>query len=600
MHGLCPATAGRRCWPASCSPASASAWSTRRSPPRRSASSSRAASGMASGINSTFRQVGIATGIAAWGAIFQHVVAREFIDQAARGRPARRRAARRQRRRLRRLRRRPPQRQRAAAQVAETAFDAGLNHILLIAAIVALVGAVLSAVLVRPADFVGPRSARRRGAAPRRPNPCSDMPSRGIRQHHAAAVRAPDGRRRPRDARPRARGRGPGLLLLHGWARLAPTPGGRCSPPRPRASRRAIAVDLPGFGRPTGCAPAPMLPQLDALRRRRSSEELRPSGEPVVVAGNSLGGARRAAAGRARDLPLAGVVPVAPAGLDMRRAGSTCRARPDRPRGCCDPGPGARPRCARAGRRRLPRSSLRRPRAVDQRQVVGAFAGHHATAPRVARCWPRAAGCCPSSRRRRSTSPAIALPGPARVGRRATGWSRTRGARACWRRCRTTRVELLEGCGHCPQLEAHRARSLELLLDVPRAGRPLACASAPSPLLGLDSTSRRRRREPLRRRPCAAASPTCAAMPADGDRPRARSAPSRATCPRRRRRAPAQAAPVLLVPPLAAPAICFDLRRSCSLAEHLRRARAARPTCSTTGRSSSPTAASASSTGSTT
>ena len=28
-------------------------------------------------------------------------------------------------------------------------------------------------------------------------------------------------------------------------------------------------------------------------------------------------------------------------------------------------------------------------------------------------------------------------------------------------------------------------------------------------------------------------------------------------------------APVLLVPPLAAPAICFDLRRACSLAEHL-------------------------------
>ena len=27
--------------------------------------------------------------------------------------------------------------------------------------------------------------------------------------------------------------------------------------------------------------------------------------------------------------------------------------------------------------------------------------------------------------------------------------------------------------------------------------------------------------------------------------------------------------PVLLVPPLAAPAICFDLRRGCSLAEHL-------------------------------
>ncbi len=33
--------------------------------------------------------------------------------------------------------------------------------------------------------------------------------------------------------------------------------------------------------------------------------------------------------------------------------------------------------------------------------------------------------------------------------------------------------------------------------------------------------------------------------------------------------APASGPPVLLVPPLAAPALCFDLRRGCSLAEHL-------------------------------
>ena len=37
------------------------------------------------------------------------------------------------------------------------------------------------------------------------------------------------------------------------------------------------------------------------------------------------------------------------------------------------------------------------------------------------------------------------------------------------------------------------------------------------------------------------------------------------------RRRGARAPPVLLVPPLAAPAICFDLRRGCSLAEHLLR-----------------------------
>ena len=38
---------------------------------------------------------------------------------------------------------------------------------------------------------------------------------------------------------------------------------------------------------------------------------------------------------------------------------------------------------------------------------------------------------------------------------------------------------------------------------------------------------------------------------------------------RSRRRARADRSPVLLVPPLAAPATCFDLRRGCSLAEHL-------------------------------
>jgi EmrB/QacA subfamily drug resistance transporter len=111
-------------------------------------------SGMASGINSTFRQVGVATGIAAWGAIFQHVVAGRFGEEAAHAHL-----------------RRPPgvsgnvadfvsfggaQRtgDPALIRVAETAFDAGLNHILLIAAIVALAGSALCALLVRPADFV--------------------------------------------------------------------------------------------------------------------------------------------------------------------------------------------------------------------------------------------------------------------------------------------------------------------------------------------------------------------------------------------------------------------------------------------------------------
>jgi EmrB/QacA subfamily drug resistance transporter len=102
-------------------------------------------SGMASGINSTFRQVGIATGIAAWGAIFQHAVADEFSRRSG-GRVANDLAdyiafggATRQGGRL--------------AQVAEEAFVAGLDRILLLAAILALAGAVLSGLLVRPSDF---------------------------------------------------------------------------------------------------------------------------------------------------------------------------------------------------------------------------------------------------------------------------------------------------------------------------------------------------------------------------------------------------------------------------------------------------------------
>jgi hypothetical protein len=53
---------------------------------------------------------------------------------------------------------------RQLATVAEAAFDSGLNHILLIAAVLAIAGAALCAVLVRPADFVV-----RREAAPAQP-----------------------------------------------------------------------------------------------------------------------------------------------------------------------------------------------------------------------------------------------------------------------------------------------------------------------------------------------------------------------------------------------------------------------------------------------
>ena len=114
-------------------------------------------SGMASGINNTFRQVGIALGIAAYGAIFQSRIADKVAaglagtpgaahsDQLAKGissggidqvvGQA------------------PPQVRGTVAGVARDAFASGLNELFLIAAGVALVGALIAALLIRQREF---------------------------------------------------------------------------------------------------------------------------------------------------------------------------------------------------------------------------------------------------------------------------------------------------------------------------------------------------------------------------------------------------------------------------------------------------------------
>jgi len=79
--------------------------------------------GMASGINNTFRQLGIATGIAALGAIFASKVdPRAFAPHPS--------------------------------ELARASFVSGLHEILIVAAIVAAIGAVLATVLVRRRDFI--------------------------------------------------------------------------------------------------------------------------------------------------------------------------------------------------------------------------------------------------------------------------------------------------------------------------------------------------------------------------------------------------------------------------------------------------------------
>ena len=120
---------------------------------------------MASGINSTFRQVGIATGIA--GARRDLPVADRARSWASCCRRRRRRSRRRSRPAAAQsaLASVPPQFRAQAADAANHAFISGLNEILLVGAAIALVGGVASWALVRGRDMVAvPRRPAARGS----------------------------------------------------------------------------------------------------------------------------------------------------------------------------------------------------------------------------------------------------------------------------------------------------------------------------------------------------------------------------------------------------------------------------------------------------
>jgi EmrB/QacA subfamily drug resistance transporter len=113
-----------------------------------------ARAGMASGINSTFRQVGIATGVAALGAIFQSQISSKLAELAPQAPPqaadaissgAIEQA----------VQSAPPQAQAQALDAANSAFLSGFNEIILIGAIVAIAGGILGLVMVRQRDFLG-------------------------------------------------------------------------------------------------------------------------------------------------------------------------------------------------------------------------------------------------------------------------------------------------------------------------------------------------------------------------------------------------------------------------------------------------------------
>jgi pimeloyl-ACP methyl ester carboxylesterase len=256
-------------------------------------------------------------------------------------------------------------------------------------------------------------------------------------------------------------GHGPPLLLLHGFADSADT-WRRVLDRLARQDRRALALDLPGFGAAGPLGPGAVLPQWDAFARAAIEHLADETGEAVVLSGNSLGGCIALRAGQsARELPLRGIVPVAPAGLDMPAWFGIIERDPLVRFVLSTPVP-------------LPSRLLRltvgeayrqlafaKPRAAAG-EVVRAFTEHHSSKDAVRgfldtgrRLLPELDGCFDLAQ---VTCPVLLVWGDR--DRMVTH----RGARHVTEALPETTYELLEGVGHCPQVEA-ADRVARLLVD---------------------------------------------------------------------------------------------------------------------------------------
>ncbi|HSR94399.1 MAG TPA: MFS transporter, partial [Solirubrobacterales bacterium] len=117
-----------------------------------------AKAGMGSGINTTFRQVGIATGVASLGAVFQSQVDSKLSSLLPNAPPGLAetvssggsRAA---------AGLAPPGQRAEVVHAAKVAFVSGFNEILLIGALLSFAGAALGFALVRSSDFVQPQAS---------------------------------------------------------------------------------------------------------------------------------------------------------------------------------------------------------------------------------------------------------------------------------------------------------------------------------------------------------------------------------------------------------------------------------------------------------
>jgi pimeloyl-ACP methyl ester carboxylesterase len=254
-------------------------------------------------------------------------------------------------------------------------------------------------------------------------------------------------------------GGGPPLLLLHGYADSADT-WRLVLDQLARAGQRAVAIDLPGFGHADPLVVGPILPQLDQVVEAGIRYAGGRPRRPVVVVGNSLGGCLAMRAGERQADKVAAVMAAAPAGADMGRLIYLVEHDPvlHTLLGLPTPIPSAVIRAAVA--RLYVQLAFASPRGIDP-QVISNFASYVSHRARAASYLDIGHRLVPELRSALSLGqmhrPLLLL-----WGERDRMLSVT-GARRICEALPDARLELLEGIGHCPQVEVPE-RFAELLL----------------------------------------------------------------------------------------------------------------------------------------
>ncbi len=258
-------------------------------------------------------------------------------------------------------------------------------------------------------------------------------------------------------------GSGPPLVLLHGFADSADT--WRTLLDRlGRSDRRAVAVDLPGFGTADRLrADQPILAQLSAFATA-TVQHYAPQGG-AVVCGNSLGGCLSLLLAQRPGLRLAGAMPVAPAGLDMARWFTLIEREPVLRALLASPLPVPPAALQRVVLEIYKRLAFHRPDAIEP--LVGkAFTSHFHDRHTTARILGAGRRMLPELRDpfdlERIDCPVQLVWGD------QDAMVFKSGAERVLEVVPDAELAVIEDCGHCPQIEA-ADRLAELLLDFPVA-----------------------------------------------------------------------------------------------------------------------------------